>query len=99
VRSASASGRKKSDNHVVVCVIDHGIGIAKKDIPHLFDRFYRTDESRSKTDASGYGLGLSIAKKIVDKHQGVIKVQSQLGKGSIFSVKIPLQKTRNLINI
>jgi len=71
-------------------VRDFGIGISQADIPHIFERFYRAEPSRSKGKVDGYGLGLSIAKSIVDKHGGKIKVQSEVGKGSTFSVQIPL---------
>lgn len=74
----------------MIRVQDFGIGIDKKHIPHLFDRFYRADTSRAKTAAGGYGLGLSIAKKIIDTHHGKILVESEVGKGSTFIVKIPL---------
>lgn len=74
------------DRFVVIEIKDEGVGIAKGDIPHLFDRFYRVDKSRTKTDVAGYGLGLSIAKQIVDKHNGFIKVESEVGKGTIFKV-------------
>lgn len=69
-------------------VVDHGVGIAKEDIPHVFDRFYRADASRSKGKRDGYGLGLAIAKSIVDLHGGSIKVTSKLDKGSTFSVTL-----------
>lgn len=71
---------------VAFSVKDNGIGIDSKDIPHIFDRFYRADQARSKNDIGGYGLGLSIAKKIVDQHSGEIKVDSLPGKGTTFTV-------------
>ncbi len=78
-----------TDHSVVIDVKDQGIGIDKKDIPHIFDRFYRVDTSRSKTDVLGYGLGLSIAKQIVKKHKGNITIESKVGKGTSISVQIP----------
>ncbi len=81
---------EKSRNFVVIKVKDKGIGIPKKDIPHIFDRFYRVDQSRSKTNIDGFGLGLSMAKRIVDLHKGTIKVKSEKVKGTIFTVKLPL---------
>lgn len=66
-------------------VEDHGVGIPAADIPHIFERFYRSDKSRG-TD--GYGLGLSIAKSTVDAHGGKISVESKVGKGSKFTVVI-----------
>ena len=80
---------KKVKKHVVVEISDQGIGIADKDIPHIFDRFYRADTSRSKSKADGYGLGLSIAKSIVEMHKGEIKIKSEIGKGSTFLVLLP----------
>src|SRR4030042_1154123 len=76
---------KKDKKHAVIEVSDQGIGIAQKDIPHIFDRFYRADSSRCKKDIDGYGLGLSIAKSIVDIHKGEVKVESKPGSGSKFS--------------
>jgi signal transduction histidine kinase len=67
-------------------VTDHGLGIAEKDIPHIFDRFYRADASRNKDKNESYGLGLSIAKSIVELHKGSIEVKSRVGKGTTFSV-------------
>ena len=64
-------------------VSDKGIGIPKGDLPYIFDRFYRSDKSRTK---DGYGLGLSIAKQIADLHGAKIKVESKLGAGSTFKV-------------
>lgn len=67
-------------------ISDQGIGIEQKDLPHIFDRFYRADSARTKSDGGGYGLGLSIAKKIVDANHGSIKVESKLDSGTTFSV-------------
>ncbi len=78
------------DKHALISVIDHGKGMSEQDIPHIFDRFYRADSSRTKGDIQGYGLGLAIAKKIVELHKGTIEVKSTLGKGSTFTVRLPL---------
>lgn len=77
---------KKTDHKISISVEDQGIGISKKDIPYVFDRFFRADTSRSKENVPGYGLGLSIAKKIVQAHNGTITVKSEMGKESVFSV-------------
>lgn len=82
---------KKDDGHLVVKVKDNGIGIAKKNIPHIFDRFFRVDPSRSNT-TSGFGLGLSMAKRIVDLHKGTIKVESKLKRGTTFTIKLPTRE-------
>lgn len=74
---------------VRIDVIDQGIGIAEVDLPYIFERFYRADQSRNKTRADGYGLGLSLAEAIAKAHGGEIKVASQYGKGSIFTVFLP----------
>ena len=65
------------------------MGINKVDMPHIFDRFYRVEHSRSKEKTDGYGLGLSIAKTITDKFDSKLKVSSKIGKGSTFSVQFP----------
>ncbi|MCL5969944.1 MAG: HAMP domain-containing histidine kinase [Patescibacteria group bacterium] len=82
---------------LLIHIEDQGIGINDKDLPHLFTRFYRADKSRTKSGASGYGLGLSIAKKIIDRHGGSIKVKSTPGKGSTFIVQIPFKQPGILI--
>ncbi len=69
-------------------VHDNGIGISKEDLPHIFDRFFRADSSRSKIKADGYGLGLSIAKSIAELHHGTIGVESKVGKGTTFKVEL-----------
>jgi heavy metal sensor kinase len=73
--------------HLVV--LDTGFGIAKEDIAHIFERFYRTDNARSRVK-SGSGLGLAIAEQVVQAHGGSIAVESSLGHGSIFTVTLPL---------
>lgn len=83
------SMRKRSRN-LVIKVEDSGVGIAKKDIKRIFERFYRVDSSRSKVKVEGYGLGLSMAKQIVNLHNGIIKVKSKKGKGSTFTIRLPL---------
>jgi two-component system sensor histidine kinase CiaH len=82
---------KKTDHAVDVSIQDNGIGISVSDIPHIFNRFYRADNARSKNQTGGYGLGLSIAQKIVSIHNGSIHVTSNIGKGSTFIVHLPVQ--------
>jgi two-component system phosphate regulon sensor histidine kinase PhoR len=73
----------------IVTISDTGPGIAEHDQPRIFERFYKADKSRNRA-VGGSGLGLSIARKIVDIHQGKISVRSQLGEGAEFTVELPL---------
>ena len=75
-----------------VQVADDGVGIAPEDMPHIFDRFYRADQTRS---SGGTGLGLAIARWILDEHGAQIRVASEPGQGSIFTVQLPLLKTHS----
>lgn len=72
-------------------VADDGPGIAKADLPHIFDTFYRADLSRTKNHTIGNGLGLSLARRIMKTLHGEISVTSKLGEGSKFTVRLPLQ--------
>jgi heavy metal sensor kinase len=76
-------------NKAVVAVRDTGVGIAKEERSRIFERFYRVDKARSR-EQGGAGLGLSIAQWIVAQHRGTIEVESELGKGAIFRVELPL---------
>ena len=81
-------GLRSNSDDVVIEVADTGIGIAPEDLPHVFDRFWRADKVRSR-DMGGTGLGLSIAKWIVEKSGGSIQVESTVGHGSKFEVRLP----------
>ncbi len=78
---------KKSDNKAVITIEDKGIGIGKEDQAHIFDRFKRGVSSR---EYKGLGVGLYIAKQIIEAHGGKIKVKSKIGKGTTFTVELPL---------
>lgn len=80
---------QSKDSSTLIKVKDMGIGIESKDLPHIFNRFYRGDKSRSKTSVSGFGLGLSLAKEIVEKHKGTIAVSSIPGVGTTFTITLP----------
>ncbi|HLR02234.1 MAG TPA: HAMP domain-containing sensor histidine kinase [Virgibacillus sp.] len=80
---------KKHNHEIEVCVADTGIGIDEQHIAQLFERFYKVDKARTRTDKST-GLGLSIVKRIVALHDGTVTVESTLGKGSTFCVTLPL---------
>lgn len=73
-------------------VSNAGKGISPEDLPHIFERFYRADESRTGGREPGFGLGLSLAKKIVEIHKGDLSASSELGKETIFTVSLPLHE-------
>lgn len=76
-----------SDHDFQIIVQDEGVGIPPESIDKVFERFYRVDRSRSR-EAGGFGIGLSLVKAIVERHQGTIELTSEVGKGSCFSVKL-----------
>ena len=80
----------KEDNQAIIKIQDNGPGIAKKDLQRIFDRFYRGEKSRTRSQNSGFGLGLSISQYIVNLHNGKIMVESEIGKGTTFTVKLPM---------
>ena len=75
----------------VVRIADTGVGISADEQQKIFERFYRVDKSRSK-ETGGTGLGLAIVKHAVEHHHGTIELSSELGKGSVFSVRFPLKR-------
>jgi len=81
----------QQNSEVIISVRDHGIGIAQKHLPRLFERFYRVDKARSRK-MGGTGLGLAIVKHIAQAHGGHVSVESQLGEGSRFSIHLPQVK-------
>lgn len=85
------SATKRAADEISIGVRDTGIGIAAADLPHVFDRFWRADRVRSRAaERGGFGLGLSISQWIVQAHGGTIAVQSRLGRGTIFTVVLPI---------
>ncbi len=95
IKYSHAGGKIKIDSgpknkQAFLSVADEGIGIKASELPHIFERFYRTDASRTHDREGGYGLGLAIARQIAELHGGHIEVSSTLGKGSVFTVYLPL---------
>ncbi len=93
VRHTPAGGaidvRLRSDNgDALVEVIDSGEGIPKRELPRIFERFYRVDTARARA-TGGTGLGLAIVRHVVERHGGSVQVDSELGRGSTFRLRIP----------
>jgi len=83
---------QREADSILISVQDNGIGISKEHLPHIFERFYRADKSRSRTNGGGSGIGLTIAKSLVEAHGGEIWAESAgKGQGSTFSLKLPFE--------
>ena len=80
----------KEKDYVFFEVKDYGCGMSEETKKHIYDRFYRADKSRN---TEGFGLGLSLVHKIIELHKGTIRVQSELGVGSIFTLSLPADKS------
>jgi len=81
---------RKDDEKLAISVADTGEGIAPEDLPHVFERFYRSGSSRARKEG-GTGLGLAIVKQMVEAHEGKVRVESKTGTGSIFSILLPIR--------
>jgi heavy metal sensor kinase len=102
VKYTQAGGQVSFDSHVgngqsVVEIADTGVGIGPKDLPHVFERFYRADQSRSRE--RGSGLGLSIAQWIAERHAGSIELQSQVGRGTRVIIRLPLANRESVAQL
>jgi two-component system OmpR family sensor kinase len=91
IRLSRPEGAEGSDvgSMVALDVSDNGAGISPEDVPHLFERFYRADVSRSRA-SGGSGLGLSIVQRLIERHGGTITVESELGEGTTFHILLPV---------
>jgi signal transduction histidine kinase len=99
IRYTRGSGRvdvalRAEDGEVVLSVSDTGPGIPQRDLPRIFERFYRVDRARSR-ETGGTGLGLSIVRHVVENHGGRISVESELGRGTRFEIRLPVAAERS----
>jgi signal transduction histidine kinase len=82
---------EEDENNIYLTVADNGIGISEENLPKIFERFTRVDTARSKK-SGGFGLGLAIAKEIIDIHEGKVTVVSKVGEGTVFKISLPKKK-------
>jgi signal transduction histidine kinase len=90
------SMRRDRDDNAVIQVADNGVGISEKDLPHVFERFYRGEPRTSSgklLDPRGLGQGLFIARKVAEAHRGYLGVNSESGQGSVFTLVLPIIAT------
>ncbi len=80
---------REAKDAIEIVVEDNGIGISEEDLPNVFNRFYRADQSRSDHESNHFGLGLAISREIAKAHEGELRVVSELGKGSSFTLRLP----------
>ena len=85
---------EEADEKIILSISDTGIGISKKDQAFVFEKFYRSDDE-DVTQRSGHGLGLALAKEIIDLHHGTIQLESTVGEGSVFTIE--LKKTSSFL--
>ncbi len=86
---------KNAPNYAEIVVRDNGSGIPKEKLPRVFDMFYSTKKGPDATGKGGSGLGLSTCKRIVEEHAGKIRVESAVGKGTAFTIRLPIAKEEN----
>jgi signal transduction histidine kinase len=86
---------RQHDGEIELIVSDQGIGIAKEDLPRIFERFYRADKARSPDTVRGTGLGLAIVKHVAQLHGGRVEADSELGKGTTIRVILPSASSRD----
>lgn len=82
---------KAHDGQIIICISDTGVGIAPADQPYIFDKFFRSESVAQSHE--GTGLGLSIVKSVIDRHDGRIWVNSTLGRGSSFTIVLPVMRS------